>query len=448
MRLNAFFAKPKAADSRPGQDVVDLTPTPKALPISLAPDVPANHANSVSPSPQKSLVVNAKSDYGRYFLPFNLGPHVIMAPINAFMEDSDRLSAAQARLDSVVNNKSTETQPADLSLFKSTFGANKERGRETPSIAHILHTMNDSDDHATNPDNRTYPLSADGPLSMLKSIPMKYLHFAEDVRPPYYGTYTVPYARAQARQLARNPFSRTRQDTNYDYDSEAEWEEPEEGEDLNSDGEDDIDDDAEDDMDGFLDDEEDAQVKRRLISGDLVPISTGLCWEDTDSIARLNDDSGAICTELGDFKMGILLDCQPQSIDPFSTSYWTPEPVLTSDATKAVNKNSSKSGVMNPPRAPLAQRTMNGLLNTLNTPQNRSPSTASKTKAKRMIPPEHMTAFKAEIDGKDLTKIGMIESLKKAFPKIPKDAISNTLSVVAARVGPTEKEKRWVLINP
>ena len=65
-----------------------------------------------------------------------------------------------------------------------------------------------------------------------------------------------------------------------------------------------------------------------------------------------------------------------------------------------------------------------------------------------MIPPEHMTAFKAEIDGKDLTKIGMIESLKKAFPKIPKDAISNTLSVVAARVGPTEKEKRWVLINP
>jgi chromatin assembly factor 1 subunit A len=91
---------------------------------------------------------------------------------------------------------------------------------------------------------------------------------------------------------------------------------------------------------------------------------------------------------------------------------------------------------------------MNGLLNTFNTPQPASSGTTSKpAKAKRMIPPEQLSAFKAEIDGKDLTKIGMIEALKKVFPKLPKDAITNTLSVVAARVGPTEKEKRWVLIN-
>jgi chromatin assembly factor 1 subunit A len=64
-----------------------------------------------------------------------------------------------------------------------------------------------------------------------------------------------------------------------------------------------------------------------------------------------------------------------------------------------------------------------------------------------MIPDEHLLAFKAEVQGKDLTKIGMVEALKKVFPKIPKDAITNTLSVVAARVGPTEKEKRWVLVN-
>lgn len=103
---------------------------------------------------------------------------------------------------------------------------------------------------------------------------------------------------------------------------------------------------------------------------------------------------------------------------------------------------------MNPPRAPLAQRTMNGLLNTINTPAKAAAVSATKTtKAKRMIPPEQLPAFKAEIDGKDLTKIGMVEALKKVFPKLPKDAITNTLSVVAARVGPTEKEKRWVLIN-
>jgi chromatin assembly factor 1 subunit A len=102
---------------------------------------------------------------------------------------------------------------------------------------------------------------------------------------------------------------------------------------------------------------------------------------------------------------------------------------------------------MNPPRAPLAQRTMNGLLNTMNTPQQTTGSASKPAKAKRMIPDEHLLAFKAEVQGKDLTKIGMVEALKKVFPKIPKDAITNTLSVVAARVGPTEKEKRWVLVN-
>lgn len=103
---------------------------------------------------------------------------------------------------------------------------------------------------------------------------------------------------------------------------------------------------------------------------------------------------------------------------------------------------------MQPPaRLPLAQRTMNGMLNTLN-PSSAPPATASKPAVpKKMVPDDQLPAFKAEIQGKDLTKLGMIEALKKAFPKLPKAAITNTLSVVAARVGPTEKEKRWVLVS-
>ena len=87
------------------------------------------------------------------------------------------------------------------------------------------------------------------------------------------------------------------------------------------------------------------------------------------------------------------------------------------------------------------------MLNTLNS--SSAPSvTASKPAApKKMVPDDQLPAFKAEIQGKDLTKLGMIEALKKAFPRLPKAAITNTLSVVAARVGPTEKEKRWVLVN-
>lgn len=103
---------------------------------------------------------------------------------------------------------------------------------------------------------------------------------------------------------------------------------------------------------------------------------------------------------------------------------------------------------MQPPvRLPLAQRTMNGMLNTLN-PSSSPSAIASKPAApKKLVPDDQLPAFKAEIQGKDLTKLGMIEALKKAFPKLPKAAITNTLSIVAARVGPTEKEKRWVLVN-
>jgi chromatin assembly factor 1 subunit A len=82
---------------------------------------------------------------------------------------------------------------------------------------------------------------------------------------------------------------------------------------------------------------------------------------------------------------------------------------------------------------------------------SQAPTTATtpkNTPPKRLVPDDQMAAFKAEIQGKDLTKIGMIEALKKAFPKLPKQMITQTLSTVAARVGPTEKEKRWVLINP
>lgn len=137
------------------------------------------------------------------------------------------------------------------------------------------------------------------------------------------------------------------------------------------------------------------------------------------------------------------------SIDPFSTTYWTPEAPVQLKSGSLVGRDATHgpNSTMNPPRAPLQQRTINGLLNTINSHTSTSGSTTKPAKAKRLIPNEQLPAFKAEIEGQDLTKLGMIEALKKAFPKLPKDAISNTLSLVAARVGPTEKEKRWVLIS-
>ena len=63
---------------------------------------------------------------------------------------------------------------------------------------------------------------------MLKQLPLKHLHYAEDVRPAYNGTFT-----RRTKLTPRNPFTRDAEAFAYDYDSEAEWEfEPEDGENL------------------------------------------------------------------------------------------------------------------------------------------------------------------------------------------------------------------------
>ncbi|KAG9376979.1 Chromatin assembly factor 1 protein [Pyrenophora tritici-repentis] len=420
MKLNAFFVKPQAGSSS-GQAVVASSQNPAASPISLPSRTGAN-TNLTPPSPQKAIVKNAQSDYERYFLPFNVPPHTILAPKNTLLEDPKRMEAARARLEKIVTKQDTQSERVTPANPASIFPQCR-RGQKTATIAEIVEVFNSSSDDPIDLTAEKNKASRN-PLEMLKEIPMKYIHFCTDVRPPFYGTYTRPYPDAEASRLARNPLSQTRPDTDYNYDSEAEWDEPEEGEDLDSD------------------------VKRRLISGDLVPVSTGLCWEDVDRVSKLNDGSDAICTDFKGFTMGFLLDPQVRSIDPFSTSYWDTEPAAAATIATVAKKDGSTSGVMNPPRAPLTQRTMNGMLNTLNAPQNAPVTTPGKpAKAKRMVPPEQLPAFKAEVEGKDLTKIGMVEALKKVFPKLPKDAITNTLSVVAARVGPTEKEKRWVIIN-
>lgn len=307
MKLGAFFAKPKLTGVSPGKVSVEST-----QPLATAVSSSASSSNIFTPianatpsSPQKNIVANAKSDYDRYFLPFSLPAHTILAPTNALMIDLAKVDAARLRLNNLIAQEDAATQHATLANFKSHL-PRCDRGLSTRSVTEIVHSINSSSDQ---PIDLTGDKAStmDRPQDFLKNVSMKYIHFSEDVRPPYYGTHTPSYTSLEASHLARNPHSRTRKDTNYDYDSEAEWDEPEEGEDLDSEDDEDGAEDAEDDLDGFLDDEEDAQVKRRLISGDLQPISTGLCWQDNEGMSRLNDGSGAICTDFRDFAIGFLL---------------------------------------------------------------------------------------------------------------------------------------------
>ncbi|KAF2269597.1 hypothetical protein CC78DRAFT_564826 [Lojkania enalia] len=444
MRLGAFFGK-KSGGETSGNSTIATTDNIIPESISSSSHVPLPNVNPGPSSPQKVTRQTAQSDYERFFLPFQLPSRATLAPYNRFAEDLAAVASATSRLDQLISGQASKG-PIDRDSLKARFPASRPRGLDTPSIAEIVGRLNRSSGNPTDlTDDRG--VDAPDPLNILKEIPMKYLHFGEDVRPPYYGTYTKPYSIHQALKLSRCPFSRNLEEVNYDYDSEAEWEEPEEGEDLDSDGEDDLDEDAEDDMEGFLDDEDDPQVKRRLISGDLEPISTGLCWEDARGVSRLNDGSEAISTEFGEFKMGFLLETQTHSIDPFSTTYWAPEPIPVTAPT-ASTRETAINRLMNPPRLPLTQRPINGMLNAPTSSEKAYAAATSKAakSLKRQIPEDQLPAFKAAVEGSDMTKIALIESLKKQFPKLPKDAIGNTLSTVATRVGAKEADKRWVLL--
>jgi chromatin assembly factor 1 subunit A len=102
---------------------------------------------------------------------------------------------------------------------------------------------------------------------------------------------------------------------NYDYDSEAEWEEPEEGEELNSEGEEELgDEDDADDMDGFLDDEETEGngPKRRHLMGDIQPVCSSLHWEGgPGQVPVTSIPYGQTTLDLAPFRFGVLLGRHP-----------------------------------------------------------------------------------------------------------------------------------------
>ncbi|CAI6293239.1 unnamed protein product [Periconia digitata] len=456
LKLNAFFSKPKATGDSTGKSLVDNLHVPTTGSVSLAPDTGVSITNAAPPSPQKAIRNNAKSDYERFFLPFAPPPYTTVASQNALLEDPEAVSAAKARMEKLIAQEDVDMEPVTVENFRSIF-PKRRRGMDIPTIGHVVGLVNGS---AHMPMDSIRGNGKPQPLDLLKKIPMKYLHFSEDVRPPYFGTYTRSHTLSESRKVALNPVSRGLKELDYDYDSEAEWEEPEEGEDIDSDDEEDLDEEMDEEMEGFLDDEEATDTKRRLLNGDQEPVSSGLCWEDANRVSILNDGSGAICTDFRDFRMGCLLESQPRSIDPFSTIYWgapDPPPQPPSIPGQPTIK-SAVSGLMNPPRLPLSSRPANGLLNTLNLPSSSSASlpgfsssttstsSSSSSKPKQTIPPDQLAAFKAAIDGQDLTKIAMIEALKKKFPKLGKQAISDTLGTVAKRVGSKQREKVWVLL--
>ena len=68
-----------------------------------------------------------------------------------------------------------------------------------------------------------------------------------------------------------------------------------------------------------------------------------------------------------------------------------------------------------------------------------------KGKEKKLLPKEDWANFKEEVQGSNLSKVGLIEVLKKKFPKATGGMVKATLEAMAQRVGKKESEKRWVV---
>jgi chromatin assembly factor 1 subunit A len=391
LRLGSFFQKPVADGTA---EESSHTSSRRSSVISFGGLDDAGKEAATKTSPKK------KTDARSGFLPFFVPQHVKLAPTNRFGQDVNISHMAVSRLDAWMAEEHDLHTGDVVSRFKS-----RKRKRCQKSCSTMKEIVESIQGTSTSP----IDLTSEAMPTRLSHVPYKIISFKEDVRPPYIGTYTRAVRPESALKLSRCPFSRQLPQTNYDYDSEAEWEPPnEDDEDLGSgDDESDVGEEGEEDMEGFLDDEDDLG-KRKLVMGEMAPISSGLCWNNTDH------NKGS----LEEYRMQTLSDEHIFPINPFSSSYWLKAQQI------------SKQAAMQPPRLPLSSLNPNRSLSMTPPPSkgdvddNAEPScqqsaplptraTAKTTKPLKLAPDEVLLAFKQAVDGSDLTKVGLIEILKK-----------------------------------
>ncbi|KAF8536678.1 chromatin assembly factor 1 subunit A-domain-containing protein [Trichophaea hybrida] len=440
VRLDAFFAAPVTPKKDPSAAAASRSNFSQS-PSSA--EKPFSTRHPLKSEPQKG-------SYYDEFRAFYIKQNMAVAPPHAFERDEKARLVMCRTLDEVLSlpeGKREDSMDVDDTVVAETKGitkeeiaellhipSNKARSRRGNVLAYstkdILARIENPDDPGLSPLRtgciKPKAYNSAYYLKLLNELPNKFLRFAEDVRPPYSGTYTKNPVSSGLRK-GRKPFDRALPGVNYDYDSEVEWVADEEGEELLSEDEEDKESEGGDSLDGFLDDEEDVGLKRGGMAV-LIPTNSGMCWED--------DSGKTIRPDLEELRMGVLIESITTPIDPFSTKYWEPQPPA-----EPTTRPKTFFTSMEPPRKPLAStnRILLAVAGTAATPGKKDATT------KKLVPPEFMEDFKRAIDGSDMTKAGLIEVLKKTFPKIGKDHIKNTLDLVADRVGEKRDDKRWVL---
>ncbi len=284
-KLMSFFAKPKAVAKE-----------------SL-PDRSGSPEKSREKAERKD---KEKEEYEKLWPPFFVQNNVALAQPPG-QRDEAATNKVEDDLDLYLSGKKRcelERPLQCTDLFNMPSICFARRGKKPTPVKHIMEELLGTGGSARPIDLTTesYNRKLKAAREALSKVPYKILKFAEDVRPPYTGTWTRIPAES-LEKLARRPFGRYQgTHLDYGYDSEAEWEPPgEDEEDLGSeDEEEEVD--EQDDFDGFLDDADDELTKSRKLAmqmqGDLEPKSTGLCFQD---------EQGRVSNILvSHFKMGII----------------------------------------------------------------------------------------------------------------------------------------------
>ncbi|KAK8040833.1 hypothetical protein PG994_013840 [Apiospora phragmitis] len=416
--LSMMFAKNKPKADGPS--------TPVKQPVAKPEPSPSAH-----PSPAVTQAKPEKLPYERLFQPFFVKSGMTLAQPSFAQMTSETASAKSKILDEYIYGQRGEesVKPFDAVRTFHLSGLSLGRGVIHPSVrkimAELLGDPIESSDRTESQQARFSDVQ-----KQLSSIPVKLVSFYEDVRPAYVGTVTS-FNPEELHKLARQPAHRVLTKLNYEYDSEAEWEE-EEGEDLDDADEEEEDNEGDDEMADFLDDAEDAVAVRTAHLPEEEPKSTGICFE--------NRQRAGPCPTVYKYRMEFLLDSLPHhhSIDPFATDYWEQPKsakIETTSSSVAVrsspfDKNSAGAAgkAMPPPPNPAA------------------------VDPKDMVPAAELANFKRAIVSDDismLTKVSMIDMLSKRFKSCTKAQVRATLEIVAHRVpkpGGKKSERYWSLL--
>ncbi|KAI9103183.1 chromatin assembly factor 1 subunit A-domain-containing protein [Phlyctochytrium arcticum] len=226
-------------------------------------------------SPKADPVVENKPEiptFQEHFPPFHVKPNVTLAPANRFFREVP-LSAASDWVDS--------DTPVQLPIFRR------------PAI--------------------NTPRAADAPRDGPPRVKWKLLQFCENLRPAYWGTWSKKCSKITGRR----PLRMDTEVLDYEYDSEAEWEDEEPGEELCSDegGEDEDGSDAGDDENnwlvphGYLSDDEgmaDGEKEQSLRRAEAPKLGSGKNVKDRP-------------------KWGVLAPLVPEIIGPYFATSLEPE---------------------------------------------------------------------------------------------------------------------------